>query len=101
MQIIVETSAKDTTIMVATHEHGPLVICSITAATPKEATEKFIDLCTVNSSALSRACAGWQEGINRNHNLTVAGQKGKEQPEFKIKERLVAKLLKEAGVVDS
>lgn len=101
MQILTEEKNGSTVVMVQTHEHGPLVICSITAATPKAAVEMFVDLCKVNSSILARACAGWQEGVNRNHNLMAAGQKGKEQPEFKVKEKLVNKLCKDAGIIDS
>lgn len=101
MQIITETNDKGTTVMVHTHEYGPLVVCSITKATPKEAVEKFIDLCKINSSVLSRACAGWQEGVNRNHELMKTVGKGKEQPEFKVKEKLVNKLCKDAGIIDS
>lgn len=77
---------------------GTHTIAIITPATPKLAVEKFDELCRTHEKELANIGKQYEE--KRDWNLTHPG-KGKDWPIFRLKDRVVSRLLREAGVKDS
>ncbi len=72
-----------------------IVVCGITDQTGEAKANKFFELCQLHATEVQEACVNAEE--RREWNMAHEGQ-GRDWPAFKIKERLVARLLKEAGI---
>lgn len=76
-------------------------VCGITDETPKAAVDRFIELCKEHEAELDALCIAARDKIAWNIQANKSGGKGRNWPEFARKERLVKRLLDQAGVIDS
>lgn len=91
--------------MITHHEHdgthvlaGKHCLAIITTETPAYAVVKFIALCEQNADELTKIGAEYEDC--RAWNIANRG-KGRNWPVFSKRDKLVNRLLKEAGIVDT
>lgn len=80
---------------------GEHVLACITPETDMEAMKRFVQLCKDNSRLLEDIAVLYEDAREWNRIAQEEGRAGKNWPIFAKRERLVTKLCREAGIVDT
>lgn len=89
----ITTDRGDTVVKAGAH-----TLACITAATDPAAVARFVSLCEKHSVELAQLGIDYEE--RREWNFAHPGQ-GKNWPAFNKRDKMVARLLREAGIKDS
>lgn len=80
---------------------GEHVLACITPETDMEAMKRFVQLCKAREAELEELGQEYQNAVEWNRIAQEEGRAGKNWPIFTKRERLVTKLCREAGIVDT